>query len=445
MTGKILKILLIAAVLTALIWAGKFYWENLRGAGVVIERPAAQDEAFITDINTTGLPLTLPAGFSISIYAEDLVNPRVLAYAPSGHILASIPSEGRVVALIDQDKDGVAELQKTVIDKLNRPHGMAFRCADISTPEVCKFYIAETDQVAEYDYDAENLKAVNKKKLFDLPGGGNHFTRTIIFTPLEAARAHSDPLPLTGFRPYPNDSKMLVSVGSSCNVCTESDSRRAKILEYDFETGQLADFAVGLRNSVFMAIHPVTGAIWATEMGRDLLGDDIPPDEINIISSPSMGSGQNSAQVPNFGWPICYGKNIHDDNFDPVKSLRDNGAGKNDACKSFEPSHIDIPAHSAPLGLAFFPEEGRPEEYWHNLLVAYHGSWNRTVPTGYKIVRYKLDAEGNYLGQEDFIVGWIDEKNKVYGRPVDILIQPGGTIFISDDKAGVVYKVVKKS
>src|SRR3990170_6248107 len=160
MTGKILKILLIAAVLTALIWAGKFYWENLRGAGVVIERPAAQDEAFITDINTTGLPLTLPAGFSISIYAEDLVNPRVLAYAPSGHILASIPSEGKVIALIDQDKDGAAELQKTVIDKLNRPHGIAFRCE-----EICKMYIAETDQVAEYDYDAENLKALNKKKL----------------------------------------------------------------------------------------------------------------------------------------------------------------------------------------------------------------------------------------------------------------------------------------
>ena len=104
------------------------------------------------------------------------------------------------------------------------------------------------------------------------------------------------------------------------------------------------------------------------------------------------------------------------------------------------PSFVDLQAHSAPLGLAFFPEEGWPEEYWYNLLVAYHGSWNRTVPTGYKIVRIKLDSKGKYLGQEDFLTGFMSE-GKVYGRPVDIIIHPGGTIFISDDKAGVIYRV----
>ena len=109
--------------------------------------------------------------------------------------------------------------------------------------------------------------------------------------------------------------------------------------------------------------------------------------------------------------------------------------------ESFEtPSFIDLQAHSAPLGLAFFPEEGWPEEYWFNLLVAYHGSWNRTVPTGYKVVRARLDSKGEYLGTEDFITGWFSN-GKVYGRPVDILIQPGGTIYISDDKSGVIYRV----
>ena len=226
----------------------------------------------------------------------------------------------------------------------------------------------------------------------------------------------------------------MISVGSSCNVCFESDSRRAKILKYDTATGKTTDFAKGIRNAVFLAIHPVTGKIWATEMGRDLLGDDIPPDEINIISSPSTSSGQNS--VPNFGWPICYGKNIHDAVFDKNIYIR------NPCMEPFEiGSHIDLQAHSAPLGLAFFPEEGWPEEYWRNLLVAYHGSWNRTVPTGYKIVRFKLDAQGKVLsGPEDFMTGWLTTEGAL-GRPVDILIEPGGKIYISDDKAGVVYLV----
>lgn len=409
MIGKIVKIILIAAALVALMWAGKFYFENLRGAKPAIVSPTAPETKFITETNTTGIPLKLPEGFSISIYAENLVVPRVLAYDPYGKIIVSVPDEGYVIAMLDLDADGYAERKSLVAENLNKPHGLAFRCLDVDNPQVCKLYIAETDQVAEYDYTPE-LKAINKKKLFDLPGGSNHFTRTIMF------------------EPYPNENKMLVSIGSSCNVCIENDSRRAKILEYDFDTGKLSDFAVGLRNSVFMAIHPVTGAIWATEMGRDLLGDDIPPDEINIIE-----------KGKNYGWPICYGKNIHDNNFDKNTYIR------NPCMEPFEtPSHIDLQAHSAPLGLAFFPEEGWDEDYWYNMLVAYHGSWNRTIPTGYKIVRYKLDTQGNYLGSEDFITGWLDEKGVVYGRPVDILIQPGGTIFISDDKAGMVYKIIKR-
>ena len=370
--------------------AGAIYYKNIRGALPAVLPPSGD---IVEDINTTDMPLKLPEGFSISIYAQGLGNPRVMHYAPDGRMLVSIPAEGKVVALSDNDSDGFAETHTTVAENLNRPHGLAERDN--------KLYIAETDEVAEYDY--VDGKAVNKKKLFDLPGGGNHFSRTVMFMP------------------FPDDSKMLVSIGSSCNVCNESDSRRAKIMQYDFNTGRLEEFARGLRNSVFMAIHPVSGAIWATEMGRDLLGDDIPPDEINIIKKDS-----------NYGWPICYGKNIHDEQFDKNDYFR------NPCMEPFEtPSYIDL---QAPLGLAFFPEEGWPEEYWHNLLVAYHGSWNRTVPTGYKIVRIKLNAKGEYLGIEDFITGWLSN-GKVYGRPVDIIIHPGGTIYISDDKAGVIYRV----
>ena len=385
---------IIVILVAALGIAGAFYYKNIRGALPAVLPPSGD---IAKDINTTDMPLKLPPSFSISLYAKDLGNPRVMLWGPDGRMLVSVPNEGKVLALTDLDRDGTAEAKITVAESLNKPHGLASRDN--------KLYIAETDQVAEYDY--VEGKAINKKKLFDLPGGGNHFSRTIMF------------------EPYPNENKMLVSVGSSCNVCNEENENRAKILEYDFKTGKLEEFARGLRNSVFMAIHPVTGAIWATEMGRDLLGDDIPPDEINIIE-----------RGKNYGWPICYGKNIHDDNFDPSTAL---GASKN-TCAGYEPSFVDLQAHSAPLGLAFFPEEGWPEEYWYNLLVAYHGSWNRTVPTGYKVVRIKLNAKGEYLGTEDFITGWLSG-GKVYGRPVDILIQPGGTIFISDDKAGVIYRV----
>jgi glucose/arabinose dehydrogenase len=188
--------------------------------------------------------------------------------------------------------------------------------------------------------------------------------------------------------------------------------------------GDLSTFAAGLRNSGFMAVHPLSRHVWATEMGRDDMGDNWPPDEINII-----------LEGGHYGWPYCYGKRIHDDKCDPTGAHRE-------FCQDTIPSFIDVPAHSAPLGLAFFPAEW-PQEFRHDLLVAYHGSWNRTVPTGYKVVRYKLDAAGNFLDVEDFITGWLTPAGAL-GRPVDILIKDDGVIFISDDQAGVVYRVVYK-
>lgn len=235
------------------------------------------------------------------------------------------------------------------------------------------------------------------------------------------------------FLPPPNEDKILISVGSTCNVCEEADWRRSKILIANHDGSDLKEYADGLRNSVFMAIHPVTGEVWATEMGRDLLGDDIPPDEINIVQ-----------QGNNYGWPYCYGDKVHDQNFDPAEK-------KSKFCEQeSKKPQINLPAHSAPLGLAFFPEKGWPEEHWHDLLVAHHGSWNRTEPTGYKIVRYQLNEKGQHenttvkqeLQPEDFINGWLTKEGAL-GRPVDIVIQPEGSIYISDDKAGVIYKVTR--
>jgi glucose/arabinose dehydrogenase len=388
----------------ALIWLAIFSWKNLRGIGPALKGPPSDIARLIerarAGTNATAMPLTLPPGFSISVFAKGLEKPRVMVQDPGGNLLVSIPSQGRVVALPDHNGDGIADRIVTVIGGLNRPHGLAFRCA----PE-CRLYIAEEDRVNVYSYDRKNLKAVKERKIADLPEGGFHVTRTLLFLP------------------KPHDNTLLISVGSSCNVCIEKDWRRAKILVVPAEGGSLKPFASGLRNAVFMTIHPRTKQVWVTEMGRDLLGDDLPPDEINIIE-----------QGRDYGWPFCYGKNVHDRSFDPD--------GTN-PCREPEtvPSYIDIPAHSAPLGLAFFPEKGWPAEYRNDLLVAYHGSWNRSIPTGYKIVRYRLDSAGRYLGVEDFISGWLTRDGQALGRPVDIMIRPDGTIFVSDDKAGVIYRI----
>ena len=361
------------------------------------------------------LPFQLAEGFVMSVFANGITDARVIALDPHGTMLVSEPSLGKIVALPDQDGNGIADKIVTVATGLNKPHGMAFRCTNATTPDVCALYVAETDKLSIFQYDATSMKASSPTKLLDLPTNGlnMHFTRSLLFMPA------------------PQENTLLISVGSSCNVCNEDNGMRAKILAYDITTKKMEEFAHGVRNSAFMQIHPVTGAIFATENGRDGLGNDVPPDEVNIIQ-----------KGKNYGWPNCYGKNIHDTLFDKNTYIR------NPCMDPLEtPSYIDLQAHSAPLGLAFVPEEDWPEEYWHNLFVAYHGSWNREIPTGYKIVRIKLDAQGNVLKDShpaDFITGWLRSDGKRIGRPVDIKIFPGGVMYVSDDQAGVIYRIIKK-
>ena len=401
----IISILLAAVVLMRV---GNFSLHQLRGAGRTVHGPPQdiakplppdQTPTAAATVEPAAIPLQLPPGFTISVFAAHVPGARVLALDPAGTLLVSLTRQGKVVALPDKNSDGQADQVVTVLQGLNNPHGLAF-----GPEEKPRLYVAETDQVGVYDYDPEHHQATNKKKIIDLPPGGRHFTRTLLFLP------------------PPHNHRLLIAVGSDCNACAEKDWRYAKILVADLSGANLETYASGLRNSVFMAVHPLTKHIWATEMGRDYLGDNLPPDEINLIM-----------EGEHYGWPWCYGKRVHDDQFDPSGSHRE-------FCTGTLPSFIDLPAHSAPLGLAFFPKEW-PKEFRYNLLVAYHGSWNRSEPTGYKVVRYKLDAAGNFLDAQDFITGWLTPQGAL-GRPVDILIKDDGTIFISDDKAGVVYRVV---
>ncbi len=429
--GKFKKIFLglyLAVFVLVVVVAGRFFYKNLRGLGPVVLAPPYDisqkiEQASQQQANKISLPLHLPPGFSLAIFAKNLNKPRVMAFDPAGNLVVSLLKAGQIVALPDYNHDGLADKTVVVAENLNRPHGLAFNCLAANK---CKLYVAENDKISVFDYDAKNLKASLKIELLKLPSDGRHFTRTIMFIPASLAADYQENDSLSG----PEKQKLLISIGSSCDTCEEKDWRRAKILIANIDGTGLRPFASGLRNSVFMALNPNSQEVWATEMGRDYLGDELPPDEINIIKD-----GHD------YGWPVCYGNNIHDTVYDKE--------AKTDPCPAKTPALISLPAHSAPLGLAFFPAKGWPAEYQNDLLVALHGSWNRSVPRGYKIIRYHLNSQGQFTetdknGQpiaHDFISGWLTKDNRALGRPVDIKILPGGVIFISDDKAGVIYRL----
>jgi glucose/arabinose dehydrogenase len=378
-------------------WAIYFFLQNFSGAYPAVFKSSRD---ISTMISRNESPLSYPEEFTLSVFAEGLTGPRDIVFDPEGTMLVSLSAAGKVVALPDRDNDGRADRIVEVAVNLNRPHGIAF-----SREAEPKLFIAETNHVTAYAYDPDAYTASSPEQIAALPGGGNHVTRSLLFMSA------------------PHENTLLISVGSSCNACRETDWRRAKILSIDTSGGRLQTFATGLRNAVFMTVNPANGDIWATEMGRDYLGDNLPPDEINIITRGS-----------DYGWPTCYGKNILDTDYLDISETTA-------ACSGKTPSFIDIQAHSAPLGLDFFPHDTDwPEKYRGNLLVAYHGSWNRTVPTGYKVVLFSFDNEGNPIGREDFVTGWLRNGETALGRPVDVNIRDG-VIFISDDKAGIIYRL----
>ncbi|MBD3330446.1 oxidoreductase [Candidatus Peregrinibacteria bacterium] len=341
--------------------------------------------------DNTQIGLNLPKNFTISEFATNVDGARVLVGPDKlGNLWLSRTSEG-IISNIQLSEEGEVENISDIFTGLNEPHGLALAPSNRLT-----LYFAESDKVSKVELYTD----ASTQKLVDLPDGGKHFTRTLHFGP---------------------DNKLYVSIGSNCDTCVEEDERRAAVYVMNKDGSNFKKFADGLRNSVFLATDPIYGEIWATEMGRDHLGDNLPPDEVNILK-----------EGENYGWPYCYGEKIRDEEFMPEENFD---------CNSTVPSKVNLQAHSAPLGLAFVPEEGWPEEMALDLLIAYHGSWNRSEPTGYKIMRIKLDDQRKVTGRENFISGWLKENEDKLGRPVDLLIMPGGILYITDDKKGVIYKV----
>jgi len=413
---NILIIVVLAVTLTAFAW---FYVPPL-------------EEPNVTEIPNTGLSfLKLPTGFMIDVFADNLENPRVIAFDPVGNMLVSETKAGRIAMLKDSDGDGKSDKKITILEGLRLPHGLDF----YSDSKATYLYVAETNEVKRFSYDVKSGTIANKKSenIATLPADGRHFTRTIAFGPNYRQGSILGGLGLSV-------DKLYMSVGSSCDVCIEDTWKRAAILESDPAGNYTAEFAGGLRNSVFFTFHPKTKEIWATEMGRDNLGDDLPPDEINIIK---VAGPEDKYGAKRYGWPFCYGDKVRDKKFNPEKVDRIDISSD---CSTTTPPIIKIQAHSAPLGLAFVPaNKGWPKEWEGDLLVALHGSWNRSEKVGYKVVRYDLDSGGNVLSQipEDFISGWL-VNGKIYGRPVDLKFDSKGKLYISDDATGVIYKVNPK-
>lgn len=334
--------------------------------------------------------LQLSDTFSIGVFAKNISGVRDLQMSPEGVLLASSPSQGSVYAFIIAD--GTVS-RRTVISGLSEPHGLAFYNGDL--------FIAENNRLSRFSWEAANLKATFEKELMKLRSG-SHDAHTIVFD---------------------KAGNLFVKVGSSCNVCNERDPQAATIIKTDSEGRNPTTYAKGLRNAAFMTLNPESGEIFATEMGRDMLGDDIPPEEINIVR-----------EGKNYGWPICYGSQIHDTQFDRNQYI-------SDPCENTEVPFHQMQAHSAPLGLSFIPE-AFSTEMKGDLLVAFHGSWNRSIPTGYKIVRIDLE-NGQVVKEEDFLTGFL-QGSIALGRPVDVEFDKNGNLFVSDDKSGSIYVVSKK-
>ena len=335
--------------------------------------------------------VTLPSGFAISVFASGLANPRFLTLDPSGTLLVSIPSQGRVAALIEKNGAGKAEVI-TVAGGLDRPHGLAWKDGNL--------YVAETGRVVRLHYDPGTHRATQLAVVVPrLPSGGSHWTRTIVFGP---------------------DGRLYVSVGSSCNVCREQDSRRAAILRYNADGSAEEIFASGMRNAVGLSFAPDAGPLWATVNERDWRGDDLPPDFITEVTERAF-----------YGWPDCMviqGRSVADERF-----------GRSERCATVTPPTVEIQAHSAPLGLTFYTGRQFPPAYQGDLFVAFHGSWNRSVPTGYKVVRVRF-KDGKPAGVEDFATGWL-RQGRVLGRPVDLIVGHDGALYLSDDSTGQVYRI----
>jgi len=367
-----LVLVLVAAV------AGVGCWYRGYLAGVL---PSAAAE--MSDI-------TLPPGFHIGVYAGSVPNARQMALGPPGVVFVGSLSEGKVYAVEDRDGDHRAERVHVIASGLNMPSGLAFRDGAL--------YVAAVNRVLKFPDVARDLTKPPKPEVVSdaYPSDRHHGWKFIAFGP---------------------DGKLYVPVGAPCNIC-ELTGLYGTLTRLDVGGGKPEIVARGVRNSVGFDFHPQTRELWFTDNGRDWLGEDQPPDELNRLTK----DGQH------FGFPFCHGDGIKDP---------EHNAGK--SCAEFTAPARLLGPHVAAIGMRFYTGTMFPEKYRNSVFIAEHGSWNRSKPIGYRVSFVKIE-DGKAVSYEPFAAGWL-KGSTASGRPADVLVTPDGALLVSDDKAGRIYRV----
>jgi glucose/arabinose dehydrogenase len=336
----------------------------------------------------SGQTLRVPPGYSVSVVGGGLGGPRFMDFDGAGNLIVGAARQGVVYRF--PFVNGQLGEPEVLIAGLLQPASVAIFTADDGQ----YLYVGEINQVSRFPYDPAGSVGAQEVVIPGLPQGG-HRTRTVAFGP---------------------DGMLYLAVGSSCNICLEEESIRATVSRANPDGSDLEIIATGLRNPVGLAFQPGTDLLWATVNERDNQGNEIPPDLVTIVEDGA-----------NYGWPAC---------LPPDASPQESGAD----CSGVTPPTIGIQAHSAPLGLAFLDGEGVPTDLSGDLIVAQHGSWNREPPAAPKLLLIDFE-DGMPVGARDFATGWQDASGERWGRPAGVVVAPDGSLIVSDDDAGLLYRI----
>ncbi|WP_246174513.1 PQQ-dependent sugar dehydrogenase [Pandoraea bronchicola] len=337
--------------------------------------------------------LTLPPGFYVEVLSDQVPGARGMVLGPKGTLFVGSRAQGDVYAITLDPSRAYAAKVRTVASGLNMPVGVAMRNGAL--------YISAVSDIVKLDDIENRLDNPGKPAVvYDkLPSESHHGWRYIAFGP---------------------DQRLYVGVGAPCNVCKRDENRYAMIGSMKPDGTDWRVVARGVRNTVGFDWQPGTHTLWFTDNGRDLLGDDVPDDELNRLTR--VGE--------HFGFPYCHAGDVADPEF-----------GREKRCSAFTPPMAKLGAHVAALGMKFYTGKQFPEDYRGSIFIAEHGSWNRSRKVGYRVVRVVLDTKGNVVKQEIFAQGWLGDDESVWGRPVDLLTLPDGSLLISDDHAGAIYRI----
>ncbi|MEO7800867.1 MAG: PQQ-dependent sugar dehydrogenase [Ginsengibacter sp.] len=339
--------------------------------------------------------ITLPEGFSISVYAE-IENARSMCLSPSGTLFVGNRDKDNVYAIVDNNKDGVADKIYKVASGLNTPNGVAFKDGTLYIAAISTIYRLE-------NIEANLAKPPKPVVVYDkYPKDTHHGWKFIAFGP---------------------DGKLYIPVGAPCNICEKENPVYASITSINADGTNMQVYASGVRNSVGFTWHPITKQLYFTDNGRDMLGDNKPEDELNTAPEKGM----------HFGYPYCHQGTILDPEF---------GNGKN--CSDYTAPIQTLGPHTASLGLRFYTGSKFPAKYKNALFIAQHGSWNRSTPLGYRVMVSTMDAYGKLAKAVPFAEGWLQSDGTVNGRPVDMQLMPDGSMLVSDDYKGVIYRISYK-